>query len=287
MSAEAIRPHTNTGRMIERGLLYLFLTVIGLLIAFPFFYMLTSSLKTSGEVVTIPPKLFPQVLQVGNYVEVVNIPSVQLGRQLLNSTLVTLGVVIGQVLTSVLAGYAFARIEFPGRDALFFIYLGTLMVPFAVLIVPMYKLMQAFGWVDSLLALIVPWIFTAYGTFLLRQFFLGLPRDLEEAALIDGASRWGILFRISAPLAKPAIATLATFSFLYSWNSFLWPLIIINSPEKKVITQGLIDLQSLYAVRVDLVMAGSVLAVLPTVIIYLFAQRYFIEGVATAGLAGR
>lgn len=275
------------GRHVERGLIYLFLLVTGLLIAFPFVYMVTTSLKTSQEVITVPPQLFPEVVQLGNYAEAVNIPSIELGRQLLNTILVTTVVVVGQVFTSLTAGYAFARIEFPGRDALFFAYLGTLMVPFAVLIVPMYKIMQAFGWVDTLWALTIPWLFTAYGTFLLRQFFKGLPRDLEEAALIDGAGRWGILFRISAPLAKPAIATLATFSFLYAWNSFLWPLIVITSPSRKVITQGIIDLQSLYAVRVDLIMAGSVLAVLPTVLVYLFAQRYFIEGVATAGLAGR
>jgi multiple sugar transport system permease protein len=272
---------------VDHLLIYLVLIITGFIITFPFLYMLTSSFKTSQEVITVPPKLFPTVWQLGNYVEAVNIPNVDLARQLTNTVVVTAIVVVGQVLTSILAGYAFARLTFPGRDLLFFLYLGTLMVPFAVLIVPMYKIMQAFGWIDSLLALTIPWLFTAYGTFLLRQFFMGLPRDLEEAALIDGASRWGILFRICVPLAKPAIATLATFSFLYAWNSFLWPLIVINSPTKKVITQGIIDLQSLYAVRVDLIMAGSVLAVLPTVIVYLFAQRYFIEGVATSGLAGR
>jgi multiple sugar transport system permease protein len=271
----------------EHGLIYLVLIVIGFIFTFPFLYMVLSSLKTSQEVITVPPKLFPDVIQLGNYREAVNIPSIRLGQQLLNTVFVTACVVAGQVLTSILAGYAFARLNFPGRDALFYAYLGTLMVPFAVLIVPMYKLMQVFGWVDTLWALTIPWLFTAYGTFLLRQFFMGLPRDLEEAALIDGASRWGILFRIVVPLAKPAIATLATFSFLYAWNSFLWPLIIINNPAKKVITQGIIDLQSLYAVRVDLILAGSVLAVLPTVLVYLFAQRYFIEGVATSGLAGR
>jgi multiple sugar transport system permease protein len=271
----------------ERSVINIVLIAVGFLFVFPFFYMLTSSLKTSGEVVTVPPRLFPEVLQLGNYTEAVNIPNVDLGRQLFNTIVVTAVVVGGQVLTSILAGYAFARLRFPGRDKLFVAYLGTLMVPFAVLIVPLYKQMQMFGWVDSLLALTIPWLCTAYGTFLLRQFFMGMPRDLEEAALIDGSSRWGILFRIAVPLAKPAIATLATFSFLYAWNSFLWPLIIINSPENKVITQGLMDLQSLYAVRVDLIMAGSVLAVLPTVLVYLFAQRYFIEGVATSGLAGR
>lgn len=279
--------HPRAARWGEHALIYALLILVGAVIIFPFFYMLTSSFKSSQDVVTVPPQLFPDVWQLGNYIEVVSIPSVQIGRQLLNSTIVTVTVVVGQVLTSLLAGYAFARIAFPGRNALFLAYLGTLMVPFAVLIVPMYRLMQALGWLDTLWALTIPWIFTAYGTFLLRQFFLTLPRDLEEAALIDGASRWGILFRIAAPLARPAIATLATFSFLYAWNSFLWPLIVITSPEKKVITQGLMDLQALYAVRVELIMAGSVLAVLPTLLVYLFAQRYFIEGVATSGLAGR
>lgn len=274
-------------RLAEHTLIYLVLIVVGIVITFPFFYMLTSSLKTSQDVITVPPKLFPDVLQIGNYREAISIPSVQLGRQLINTVIVTAVVVAGQVLTSILAGYAFARLQFPGRDTLFTLYLGTLMVPFAVLIVPMYRIMQAFGWIDTLWALTIPWLYTAYGTFLLRQFFMGLPRDLEEAALIDGASRWGILFRIFMPLATPAIATIATFSFLYAWNSFLWPQIVISSPARKVLTQGLVDLQSLYAVRVDLIMAGSVLAVIPTMLIYLFAQRYFIEGVATSGLAGR
>lgn len=272
-------------RAFERWLAYAFLLIAGLIMAFPFIYMLASSLKTSSEVVQVPPTLFPDTSQVGNYFEVLSI--VPLGTQLINSTIVTLGVVAGWVFTSVLAGYAFARITFPGRDALFFVYLLTLMVPFAVIIVPMYRLMIAFGWVDKLAALIVPWLFTAYGTFLLRQFFMGLPRDLEEAAMIDGAGRWGILFRICVPLARPAMATLATFGFLYAWNSFLWPLIIISNPQNKVVTQGLMDLQALYAARVDLIMAGSVLAVLPTLLIFLLAQRYFIEGIATTGLAGR
>ncbi len=274
-----------TRRPAERGLLYLFLGAAGLLMVFPFLYMLSSSLKSSDEVVRVPPQLFPENLLLGNYIEVVQI--VPLGTQLINTVIVTAGVVAGWVLTSVLAGYAFARLEFPGRDLLFGAYLGTLMVPFAVIIVPMYGLMVTFGWVDKLVALIVPWIFTAYGTFLLRQFFMSLPRDLEEAAMIDGASRWGILFRIAVPLARPAMATLATFGFLYAWNSFLWPLIIISSDENKVVSQGLVDLQALYAVRVDLIMAGSVLAVLPTLIVFLLAQRYFIEGIATTGLAGR
>lgn len=277
------------GRMLQRPheyvIAYTILIVSGFLMIFPFIFMVTSSLKTSQEVVQVPPRLFPTVLQIGNYVEVLRI--VPLGTQLWNTVIVTIGVVLGWIITSVLAAYAFGRLEFPGRDLLFGAYLGTLMVPFAVLIVPMYRIMLVFGWVDRLEALIIPWVFTAYGTFLLRQFFMSIPKDLEEAAMMDGASRWGILFRIFMPLARPAIATLSTFGFLYAWNSFLWPLIIISSPQNKVITQGLVDLQALYAARVDLVMAGSTLAVLPTLLIFLMAQRYFIEGIATSGLAGR
>ncbi len=269
----------------ERLLAYLVLSITGFIMVFPFIYMFLSSLKPSAEVVQVPPTLWPSEVRWSNYLEVLNI--VPLGTQLINTIIVTVLVVLGWVLTSVLAGYAFARLEFPGREWLFGAYLATLMVPFAVLIVPMYRLMLVFGWVDRLEALIIPWLFTAYGTFLLRQFFMSVPRDLEDAALIDGASHWGILFRIFLPLARPAIATLATFAFLYAWNSFLWPLIIISSPSRKVVTQGLVDLQALYAARVDLIMAGSTLAVLPTLIVFLFAQRYFIEGIATSGLAGR
>lgn len=270
---------------LDRALAYIILSVAGFIMAFPFIYMFTASFKTSSEVVQVPPHLFPAIWQLGNYAEVLRI--VPLGTQLINTVIVTAGVVVGWVITSVLAGYAFARLQFPGRDLLFMLYLGTMMIPFAVIIVPMYRIMVAFHWVDTLTALIVPWVFTAYGTFLLRQFFMGIPRDLEEAAMIDGASRWGILFRIALPLAGPAIATLATFGFLYAWNSFLWPLIIISNPDMKVVSQGLVDLQALYAVRVDLVMAGSTLAVVPTLAAFLLAQRYFIEGIATSGLAGR
>ncbi|ABY35881.1 MAG TPA: carbohydrate ABC transporter permease [Chloroflexus aurantiacus] len=269
----------------ERLLAYLVLSVTGFIMVFPFIYMVLSSLKPSTEVVQVPPTLWPSEIRWSNYLEVLSI--VPLGTQLINTIIVTVLVVLGWVFTSVLAGYAFARLDFPGREWLFGAYLATLMVPFAVLIVPMYRLMLVFGWVDRLEALIIPWLFTAYGTFLLRQFFMSVPKDLEDAALIDGASHWGILFRIFLPLARPAIATLATFAFLYAWNSFLWPLIIISSPDRKVVTQGLVDLQALYAARVDLIMAGSTLAVLPTLIVFLFAQRYFIEGIATSGLAGR
>lgn len=272
-------------RSFDRWIAFGIVLCAAALMVFPFIYMLLTSLKPTPETVQVPPQLLPSVWQWGNYAEVLRI--LPIGRQLLNSAIVTAGVVAGWVVVATLAGYAFARLRFWGRDLLFGAYLGTLMIPFAVLIVPMYQLMVTFGWVDRLIALIVPWLYTAYGTFLLRQFFRNLPVELEEAAIIDGASRWGVLLRIVLPLARAPIATLATFGFLYAWNSFLWPLIVISSPENKLISQGLTDLQALYADRLDLVMAAAVLAVLPTLAIFLLAQRSFIEGIATSGLGGR
>jgi len=270
----------------EKALAMVLLLIVGLFIIFPFIYMFASSLKESSDIVKVPPELFPAAPKWNNYAEVLEV--VPIGTQLLNSAIVTLGVTVGWLLTSTLAGYAFARLEFPGRDLLFSAFLGTLMVPFVVLIVPMYRIMVELSWVDKLVALIVPWVSTAYGTFLLRQAFMNIPKELEEAAQIDGAGRWGTLFKVALPLVGPALATLATLAFLYSWNSFTWPLIIISSPGTKVVTQGLMDLQALYAgTRLNLVLAGSTLAVAPTLLAYLLAQRYFIEGVATTGLAGR
>ena len=274
----------------EKFLAYAVLITLGCVMVLPFFYMFAASLKQHAEIVQIPPSFFPRGLPTewrwGNYAEVLQI--VPIGTQLLNSVFVTISVSFLQLLTSVLAGYACARIPFPGANTVFSAYLGTLMVPFAVILVPMYQLMIWLGWVDSLAALVIPWITTAYGTFLLRQAFMALPHELEEAAMIDGTSRWGALFRVYLPLVVPTLATLGTIAFLYSWNSFTWPLIVINSKEHMVVTQGLMSLQALYGgTRLDLVMAGSVMAVGPTLLIYLFFQRYFIEGVASSGMGGR
>jgi multiple sugar transport system permease protein len=160
------------------------------------------------------------------------------------------------------------------------------MIPFVVIMIPTYKLMLVFGWVDKLVSLIIPWMFTAYGTFLMRQFFIGLPKELEEAALIDGASRFTTLWRIFVPLAGPAIATQFTISFLYAWNSFIWPLVAIQSKTNYVVTLGLADIQGGYHAQPPLVLAGATLAILPTVLVFLMAQRYFVEGIATTGLKG-
>lgn len=209
-----------------------------------------------------------------------------LDRSLTNTLLVTLLVVGGTVLTSILGGYAFARIEFPGRDAMFLVYIGSIMVPFVILIVPLYQLMVALEWVNSLASLVFPFVFNAYGTFLMRQFFVSIPKDLEEAAVIDGASRWTILWRIFVPLSTPAIATLSTFMFLYAWNSFIWPFIVISAGnlDNHVLTVSLQQLGGRAADSPNLILAGVMIAISVPVTVFVLAQRYFVENVATSGI---
>ncbi len=208
------------------------------------------------------------------------------GRSLTNTVLVTILVVLGQIITSILGGYAFARVQFKGRSTIFLMYLGSVMIPFVVLIIPLFQLMLQVNWRDNLVALIIPFAFTAYGTFLMRQFFLGIPAEIEEAALLDGASRSTILWKVMVPLARPAIATLATFGFLYAWNSFFWPLVIINSgnPDNAVLSLTLSTLGGRSSTDTNLVFAGTVLAMTPPILVFLFAQRYFVENSASSGL---
>ena len=231
------------------------------------------------------PRTEDVAFQWGNYQAFFDLG---LNRALVNTTLVTLLVVLGQVVTSVFGGYAFSRIRFRGRDSLFLAYLGSIMIPFVVLIIPMYRLMVILDWQNALASLILPWVFTAYGTFLMRQFFISIPKDLEEAAVLDGASRLRILWQIFVPLSTPAIATLAIFSFLYAWNSFLWPLLIINEANEAnhVLTLALIKLSNIAADRPNIVLTGAAIAILPPMIIFIFAQRYFIEGLSSSGLKG-
>lgn len=224
--------------------------------------------------------------QTGNYSRVLELEG--FGRSLTNTVLVTILVVIGQVFTSILGGYAFSRLRFRGRDKIFLLYLGSIMIPFVVLLIPLYRLMIAIGWGNTLTSLVIPFIFTAYGTFLMRQFFVSIPKELEEAAVIDGASRWTILWKIFFPLSIPAVATLSTFSFLYAWNSFVWPLIIIDSgnTDGSVLALTLSVLGGRAADTPNLVLAGVVLAMIAPVTVFLLAQRYFVENVASSGLKG-
>ena len=206
-----------------------------------------------------------------------------------NSIFVAICVTIGQVITSSLAAYAFARLRFPGRDKLFFVYLATMMIPGSVTIVPLFALMRVMGWIDTYKALIIPAMFTAYGTFMLRQFFMTLPRDLEDAAKMDGCSLMGIYLKIILPLSKPALATLTTFVFLGNWTSFMWPLLVTNSAEMKTLPIGLAYFQEIYQFAQPdwaLLMAGSLIVMLPVIVIFMFNQRFFIEGIKLTGIKG-
>ncbi len=221
-----------------------------------------------------------------NYSEVIALRG--LDRALTNTALVTILVVLGQLATSIIGGYAFARLKFPGRDAVFVFYLGTIMIPFVMLIVPLYQLMVLIGWTDRLASLIIPWIFTAYGTFLMRQHFITFPKEIEEAALIDGASRLQILSKILIPASVPALATQGTFTFLYAWNSFIWPLVVINVGNEKnhVLTLALNVLRGRASDTPNLILAGAAIAILPPLIVFILGQRFFVESVASSGVKG-
>ncbi len=223
-------------------------------------------------------------MKFSNYGEVLTKRGMK--RALTNTLLITALVVFGQVATSVASGYAFSRLRFRGRDALFLMYLGSVMVPFVVLIIPLYQLMVKIGWTNNLVALVVPFVFSAYGTFLMRQFFSDIPVELEEAALLDGASRFVILRRIFIPLARPAIATLCTFGFLYAWNSFVWPLVIMQSGDDSslVLSLALSKLGGRGGDDPALLFTGVCIAMAPPIIVFLLAQRYFVENSSTSGL---
>ena len=234
-------------------------------------------LSTPVENLSAHPENYQQVVELNN-----------MNRALTNTALVTILVVLGQLATSVFGGYAFARLKFPGRDTVFVFYLGTIMIPFVMLIVPLYQLMVLIGWTDRLAALIIPWIFTAYGTFLMRQHFITFPKEIEEAALLDGASRFQILKDILIPASIPALATQATFTFLYAWNSFIWPLVIINVGNEKnhVLTLALNVLRGRASDTPNLILAGAAIAIIPPLIVFILGQRFFVESVASSGVKG-
>jgi multiple sugar transport system permease protein len=221
-----------------------------------------------------------------NYSDVIALRG--LDRALTNTALVTILVVLGQLATSVIGGYAFARLRFAGRDTVFVLYLGTIMIPFVMLIVPLYQLMVFIGWTDRLVSLVMPWIFTAYGTFLMRQHFITFPKEIEEAALIDGASRLQILSKILIPASVPALATQSTFTFLYAWNSFIWPLIVINvgNEENHVLTLALNVLRGRASDTPNLILAGAAIAILPPLVVFILGQHFFVESVASSGVKG-
>ncbi len=261
------------------------LSLIALLFLLPIIWMVLSALKPSAEVFTVPPKPLGSKIMLSNFADAWNY--LPFGRFILNTVFVA---AVGTAITlvaSALSGYAFARLNFPFRGGLFVMYLSTLIVPQEVIVIPMFLIMKQLGWVNSYQALILPWAFTAFGTFLLRQFFLTIPRELEEAATIDGASRIRILLQVVMPIARPAIAVLAAFTFINYWNSFLWPLIVINDPDLATLPLGLQMFSGERGTDWGPLMAAATLAVVPSLLIVLAMQKQLAKGINLGGFGGR
>jgi len=275
-------------RKLQRAVLFTALLVGAVSMAAPFLWMVSTSLADAGQVFAENRPWWQEWLPTSfvwqNYVKVWAV--VPFAQFYLNSIFVSLCITFGQVATSAMAAYAFARLNFPGRDRIFFGYLATMMIPGAVTMIPVFILLRHLGWIDSYKALILPGIFTAYGTFMLRQFFLTLPKDLEDAAKIDGCSYVRIFWHIILPLSKPALATLTTFTFMGSWMNLMWPLIVVNTHTKYTLPVGLAYFQGVHGTDWTLLMAASMMMILPILIVFLFNQRFFVEGIKLTGIKG-
>lgn len=275
------------GMRLVRGIgQYGLMIVLIALMVLPFLWMLSTSLKPQQYILQAVPQLIPNPATFESYTQLAE--RIDLGRTAFNSAFVAVISTIGQIIIAAMAAYAFSRMRWRGRDTVFVLYLATLMIPAVVLIIPQFILVRSLGWVNSYAALIVPSLFSTFGVFLLRQSFLGLPKDFEEAAFVDGANHFVIFWRIVLPLSQPALATLAVFSFMGSWNSYLWPLFTARREEVMTLPVALATLQAgpRALTEWNMVMAGSVVAVLPILVVYLLAQRWFVSGVISSGIKG-
>jgi multiple sugar transport system permease protein len=269
-----------------RTLLQLLLAVGGVLMMVPFIWMLSTSLKPYAQVFAYPPEWIPQPVLWSNYLYTVT--TIQFGTFYENSLKISVLVTLGQLFTCSLAGYTFARLRFPGRNAILLGYIGTLMIPGQVTMIPIFIVMRTIGLLNTQAAVILPFLASPFGTFLFRQFYLTMPVELEDAAKIDGCSYFGIYRRIFVPLSKPALATVGVFTFLGSWNDFLWPLIMLQDKSLMTITVGLAEFRNeMYGVaQWQYMMAGAMISVLPILIVFIFAQRLFVQGIALTGIKG-
>jgi multiple sugar transport system permease protein len=280
-------PQARAGRprLVRSLLTYLLLAAGAIVFVVPFLWMLSTSLKDESQVFVFPPQWIPSPVRWGNYADAVTV--LPFGRFFVNSVITAAGVTTLQVATSSTAAYAFARLRMPGRDLLFMMYLATLMIPFEIVMIPDFIIVKQLGWYDTFAALIIPRSFTAFGVFLLRQAFLSLPTELDDAATIDGAGRFRIFWNIVLPLARPALATLTIFTFLGEWTQLLWPLVVTNSTDMLTLSVGLATFQGQYGTQWNLMMAGSAIATLPVLIVFFLGQKHFVRSVALTGFGGR
>ncbi|HEY3437723.1 MAG TPA: carbohydrate ABC transporter permease [Actinotalea sp.] len=264
--------------------IHVVLIVGSLLMILPFFWEVSTSLKTYAESISVPPTIFPSSPVWKNYADVfVTLP---FGAQFLNTVLMTLARTIGQVFFCSAAGYAFARLEFPGRNVIFIAFLSVLMIPSQLFLLSQFQLMQRFGLLNTVTALALPGIFSAFGTFLLRQFFMQLPADLDSAARLDGCNPFQVWWKVMLPLARNGMLALGILTAIWSWNDLLWPLVVNNDPEKMTLSAGLSTLQGQFLTNFPVLMAGSFLASIPMIVLFVMFQKNMLEGIASSGIKG-
>lgn len=274
----------NKKDVVKNILTYVILTAAAATLVFPFLWMLSGAFKDSLEVVKMPPQLIPSKFDFNNFIEIEKYFPID--RFLINSIAVSVVTSILQLLFCTMAAFVFAKIRFKGREALFLLFLVTLMIPMQVTMTPLYTIFAKLGLKDTYLGLILPGAFSAFGTFLMRQHIITIPNSMLEAAFIDGASYFRVFSMIILPLSKAALATLGIFAFMNSWNSFLWPLIIINSKELMTLPLGLTKLTGRWSTEWNILMAGNVVSFIPILIVYIFAQKYVIKGMTMSGIKG-
>ena len=271
-------------RRFQDFLLYLLLTLVAIIVIFPLWSALTISMLSDTQVASYPPLLAPTSLYFANFGRALE--QAPLLRYLFNSVVQSTLVMVGQLVTASLAAYAFAFIDFKGRNVLFLVFLSTLMIPWEATIIPNYLLVRGIGWTDTFMGLTVPFMATAFGTFLLRQFFLTIPRELQDAATIDGAGSLRFLLAIVVPLARPALGTLAVYSFLQTYNQYLWPLLITNDQQMRTVQIGIALLQDEERFMFNTVMAGVVLVLVPTFVLFIVGNRQLIRGLTAGAVKG-
>jgi len=271
---------------VERYLLWLLLAIGSVIMIGPFYWMLVTSFKIRQEVIQYPPTWWPETFTWDNWQSLTELRTGSFVTFFQNSIFVASVITVLTLLLSSMTGYVFAKLPFPGRDRLFWLVLSMMMIPFTVSIIPSYALMVRFGWIDSYLALIIPIIFNPFGIFLMRQFMQSLPGDLLDAARIDGASEFRVFFQMVLPLSNAALAALGILTFLGQWDNFLWPLVILQSPEKYTVPLALAQFRGRMGTDVGPTAAASILAVIPVLIVYIIAQKKVVEGIALTGLKG-
>lgn len=263
---------------------YIILAVGSTIMVLPFVWTFLTSVKTQSEALSVPPTLLPDVWNFVNYKIVWN--TLPFGKFFLNTTLMVIFRCIGSIFFSALAGYAFARLEFPFKKVFFAMILIQMMVPSQIFILPQYLIISKLGWLNTIKALVVPGFVSTFGTFLLRQFFMGLPKDLEEAAYLDGCNVWHTFWYVLLPLTKSGLVSVGIFTALFAWKDLMWPLIVNMSIDKMTLSSGLVTLMGQYSVDYPQLMAGSMIAIVPMVILFLIFQKQFVEGIATTGTKG-